>query len=273
MSVAQQWRELMMGQPARMEQVTPLTEQQQQMQQERQQAVRQQGAPGAFGEAADYWRGMMRPDSPQMDALAAPEMRRFRQQVAPGLMEQLGGHGIGAHRGSAAAQLLGRGAADLGERLGAIRAQYGAQGAQQLASMGQQAMQPYYQQILWPRTPGMLENIAPGVGKGLGAGLADWMRGDNEETGRSSSGWLPAIGSAAGGIIGGPGGAAVGGGLAGLGQKFIDWMGRNKQGGGSTGGLASVGGGAIGGGGGPGGTVGAVGGLPGVELPRVGGGF
>src|SRR6187549_2417597 len=53
------------------------------------------GAGGAFGEAADYYRGNLSDNPADFNAFAAPSMRQYNEQIVPGLSEQFAGMGSG----------------------------------------------------------------------------------------------------------------------------------------------------------------------------------
>ena len=144
------------------------------------QAAQQKGSGGAFGTAADYYRDLLSDDSQTFEAMQAPEMRRFKEDIIPGISEQFAGMGSGGLSSSSFRNAAVNAGTDLSERLGAIRANLRAQGAAGLAGLGQQALGQYSENIHQPGTEGFLDTIAP------------------------------AIGTAAGAFFGGPAGAAVG---------------------------------------------------------------
>lgn len=143
---------------------------------------------GAFQDVADYYRNILSGQDGTMDALAAPELRRFNEEIIPGLAEQFAGMGASGSglSGTSFGLAAGRAGADLGERLGAIRAQLRQQAAQGLMGLGQQGLQSFIQNVYEPATPGLLQSIAP------------------------------IAGTVAGSIFGGPIGSAIGGGLGNL---------------------------------------------------------
>lgn len=124
------------------------------------------GAPGAFGESADYYRSLLSDDNTTANAMFAPELRRFREQIVPDLAEQFSGYGgIGSSGFRNAALSAGT---DLAERLGAIRAQLRSQGAAGLSSIGEMGLRPYSENIHRPETYGIVGEFARGAGEGLG---------------------------------------------------------------------------------------------------------
>lgn len=135
------------------------------------------GAGGAFGESADYYRDLLSNNPQDQDAFAAPELRRFNEQTVPSLAEQFAGMGSGALSSSGFRNAAVSAGADLGERLGAMRAQLRQQGAQGLQSIGQQGLGQYKENILRPATSGLLGGIAGGVGQGIGQGVGKLIGG------------------------------------------------------------------------------------------------
>ncbi len=181
-----------MGSPESFEQKSTLSPEQQNLFSQLMAAIQGQGAGGAFGQSADYYRDILN-DSPEaMNAFAAPEMRRFNQEIIPGLAEQFAGMGSGGGVGSSgfrnAAATAG---ADLSERLASMRQGLRQQAASSLGQLGQQGFAPVTQNIHRPRQPGFLEQMAPAVGTALGT------------------------------AVGGPIGGAIGGGLGNLGASFM----------------------------------------------------
>lgn len=125
------------------------------------------GAGGAFGTSADYYRNLLSNNPEDMNAFAAPEMRRFREDIVPGLAEQFAGMGAGGLSSSGFRNAAVGAGTDLAERLGAIRANLRQQGAQGLAGIGQQGLGQYLENIREPATPGLLQSAASGIGQGL----------------------------------------------------------------------------------------------------------
>lgn len=174
-------KKFLTGRPERSYQQSLLSPGQQPILNQLLQAIQNPGAGGGFGQAADYYRGLLGNNSQDFNAFAAPEMRRFQEQIVPGLAEQFAGMGSGALSSSGFQQALGSAGTDLGERLGAIRAQMRQQAAQGLTGLGQMGLGPYSENILRPAQPGFLQGVAGGLGKGLGQGLGqglgNWMGG------------------------------------------------------------------------------------------------
>ncbi len=125
------------------------------------------GPGGAFGQASDYYRGLLSNESPDFNAMAAPEMRRFQEEIIPGLSEQFAGMGAGGLSSSGFQNAAVGAGTDLSERLGSIRAQLRQQGAQGLMGLGQQGLGMYNENILQKGQPGFLSQIAPIAGQAL----------------------------------------------------------------------------------------------------------
>ena len=109
-----------------------------------------QGAGGAFGSSADYYRSLLDDNNSTFDAMAAPETRRFNEDIIPGLSEQFADMGFGGSglNGSGFRNAAVNAGTDLAERLGAIRANLRQQGAAGLAGLGQQGLGNYSQDVV-----------------------------------------------------------------------------------------------------------------------------
>jgi hypothetical protein len=144
------------------------------------------GAGGAFGTSADYYRDLLSNDSEDYNRFAAPEMRQFNEQTIPGLAEQFAGMGSGGLSSSSFRNAAVGAGADLGERLGAIRANLRTQGAQGLFQAGQQGMQHHLENVHIPGQPGMLQGAASGIGQGLMQMGGSAMQGGGQSGGQSA---------------------------------------------------------------------------------------
>ncbi len=182
------------GTPEKHKRVSTLLPEQQPLYQQLQNAGMNEGAGGAFGGAADYYRDLLSNDSQTMNQLSAPEMRKFNEEVIPGLSEQFAGMGSGGLSSSGFRNAAVNAGTDLSERLGAMRAQLRSQGAAGLAGIGQAGLGNFSQDVMTqPGSSGFLSQIAPAIGTGLGAAFGG------------------PIGAAVGGSIGSSfGGSAVG---------------------------------------------------------------
>ena len=126
-----------------------------------------QGAGGAFGQSADYYRNLLSDNPQDMQAFAAPEMRQFNEQIVPGLAEQFAGMGSGGLSSSSFRNATVNAGADLAERIAAIRANLRQQGAQGLQGIGQAGLGQFNENIVNPGRPGLLQSMAPGIGSAL----------------------------------------------------------------------------------------------------------
>lgn len=160
------------GSPEKHKRVSTLLPEQQPLFQQLQNANAQQGAGGAFGEAADYYRDLLSNDSQTAQSMFAPEQRRFNEETIPGLSEQFAGMGAGGLSSSGFRNAAVGAGTDLSERLGAIRAQLRQQGAAGLANLGSMGLQNYSQDVMTqPGSEGFLSKVAPAVGTAIGTAV------------------------------------------------------------------------------------------------------
>src|SRR5689334_7028604 len=82
-----------MGTPASFEQRSRLGPSQMPAYNQLQASSQGPGAGGAYGDAADYYRNLLSSNPSALNAYAAPEMRRFNQDIIPGITEQFAGNG------------------------------------------------------------------------------------------------------------------------------------------------------------------------------------
>lgn len=128
-------------------------------------ALQGQGAGGAFGNVADYYRDLMSNDSQAFNAFAAPEQRRFKEDIIPGLSEQFAGMGAGGLSSSGFRNAGIQAGTDLSERLGAIRAQLRQQGAKGLSNLGQFGLSPQFNENYYEAgKPGLIDAAGPALG-------------------------------------------------------------------------------------------------------------
>jgi len=133
-------------------------------------AAMKKGAGGAYGEAADYYRDLMSDDSNTYNQMQQPEMRKFNEQIIPDIAEQFAGMGSGGLSSSGFQNASINAGTDLSERLGAMRANLRAQGAQGLQNIGNTALGNYSQMTQTdPGSGGFLSSIAPAVGTAIGS--------------------------------------------------------------------------------------------------------
>lgn len=187
------------GTPEIRENVSTLRPEQEALFEQLQKSNLQPGAGGSFGTAADYYRNLLSDNPQDLQAFLGPEMRTYYQDIMPGLAEQYAGMGAGGLMSSGFRNAQIQGATDLGERLGALRAQLRQSGAQGLMSLGQLGLGNFSQNMITqPGSEGFLANAASGI--------------------------VPILTAMAGGALGGPAGAAAG---YGAGNFLTKGMGSN----------------------------------------------
>lgn len=161
---------LLFGTPEKRENVSTLRPEQEQLYNQLQQANLQPGAGGSFGTAADYYRGLLSDNNADMGAFAAPELRRYNEDIVPGLSEQFAGMGAGGLSSSGFRNAQVQGATDLSERLAQIRANLRHSAAQGLQGIGMAGLQNYSQNMTTQQgSPGLLAQAAPAAGTAIGA--------------------------------------------------------------------------------------------------------
>lgn len=160
------------GTPEKRENVSTLRPEQEPLFQQGVNAGMGPGAGGAFGQAADYYRGNLSNNPEDFNAFAAPAMRQYNEQIVPGLSEQFAGMGSGGLSSSGFRNAQIQGATDLSERLGALRAQLRQNSAQGLQNIGQIGLGNYSQNMTTqPGTEGFLSQVAPLIGAAGGFAL------------------------------------------------------------------------------------------------------
>lgn len=171
------------------------------------------GAGGAFGEAADYYRGNLSDNPEDFNKFAAPALRQYNEQTVPGLSEQFAGMGSGGLSSSGFRNAQVQGATDLSERLGAMRANLRQQSAQGLQQIGQQGLGNYSQNMVTqPGSEGFLSQIAPAIGQAATAyaagpqgAAANWFNGRGNQvgakTGPYGGGGSPSASPQGGGLM------------------------------------------------------------------------
>lgn len=161
------------GSPAQYEQVSNLTPGQMKNQLLLQKAARRRGIKGGFGQSSDFYRDILENDPQSLQALFAPEMRQFNEDIIPQLAEQFAGMGAGGMSSSGFQNSATRAATDLSERLAQMRQGLRFQAAQGLSGLGLQSLQPYSQYTqTQPGHEGFLSNIAPSAGTIAGTALS-----------------------------------------------------------------------------------------------------
>lgn len=160
------------GSPEKMEQYSTLNPRQQKLQKQQINAARGRGAGGSFGDVADYYRNNLSDNPADFQAFAAPEMRRFNEDIIPGLSEQFAGMGSGGLSSSGFRNAAVGAGTDLSERLGQIRANIRQQSAQGLFNVGQSALTPTSENVMRPASEGFLTGtLMPAVGNAAMMGM------------------------------------------------------------------------------------------------------
>lgn len=175
------------GTQGKYKQKSTLGEEQQPLYEQLLRAAQGQGGGGAFGTAADYYRDLLSNDSATMSQLSAPELRRFNEEIIPGLSEQFAGMGSGGLTSSGFRNAAVNAGTDLSERLGAIRANLRSQGAAGLAGIGQSGLGQYNENIYQQGSPGLLDYAADIGGQALGHWGGNYLTGLSNNTSSKGS--------------------------------------------------------------------------------------
>lgn len=163
-------KEFFMGSPEKHKRVSTLLPEQQDLFSQLQQALQGQGAGGAFGEGADYLYSILQDNPDLMDQFMAPEMRKFNQDIIPGLAEQFAGMGSGALSSSGFRNAAVNAGTDLQERLAALRANLKQNASQSLFGLGHQGLGNFSQDVVSRQgSPGFLSTVGPAIGTAAGA--------------------------------------------------------------------------------------------------------
>ena len=162
--------DLLFGTPEKRENVSTLRPEQEAGFNDLTQAAQGNYGKGAFGQAGQYYSDLLGNDSADFNAFAAPELRNYSENIAPGISEQFAGMGAGGLSSSGFRNAQIQGGTDLSERLGAIRANLRQSGAQGLQNIGQQGLGNYSQNMVTqPGSEGLLSQAAPAVGTAIGS--------------------------------------------------------------------------------------------------------
>lgn len=202
------------GSPEKHERVSTLRKEQEPLYQQAVNAGLNKGAGGAFGTSADYYRDLLSDDSSTYNAMQAPEMRRFNEQIIPDISEQFAGMGAGGLTSSGFQNAAVNAGTDLSERLGAIRARLRSEGAQGLQNIGQTGLQNYSQDVMTqPGSQGFGQYVGPilgAAGTAIGGPLLGAAGG---AVGNLASSWLSQSNKGQSSPYGGkPGGPGLSGG-------------------------------------------------------------
>ncbi len=154
------------GTPEKRENVSTLRPEQEELYNQLINAGSGQGAGGAFGQSADYYRNNLNDNPQDFNAFSAPALRQYNEDVIPGLSEQFAGMGSGGLSSSGFRNAQVQGATDLSERLGALRAQLRQNSAQGLQNIGQQGLGNFSQNMVTqPGSEGLLSSLSSGIGQ------------------------------------------------------------------------------------------------------------
>jgi hypothetical protein len=164
-------------------------------------AEQERAARGGFQLSSDYYRDILNnEDNATINQAAAPELRRFNEQIVPDLAEQFAGMGAGGLSSSGFRNAAISAGTDLSERVGAIRANLRNEAAFNLNQMGEHALNPVVENVVeneegGPNALHYAAGIAGGAATGALAG--------------SAAGGVGAVpGAIYGGVAGGAGVAA-----------------------------------------------------------------
>ena len=116
----------------------------------------QAGANGTYGAVSNYHMNNLSDNPADFNAFAAPELRRFNEEIIPGLSEQFAGMGSGGLDSSSFRNAAVNAGESLSERLGRIRADLRQHSADALQGIGHQALENHSTQVQTPGTEGIL---------------------------------------------------------------------------------------------------------------------
>lgn len=148
------------GKPGEFQQLPTMTPEQQQL---------MQNIMGGVGQGMDFYQGILGGDTTQLEKLSAPLTRQFEREIVPGIAGRFAGGN--SMRGSAFQNALGRAATDLETNIGSLQANLLNQAAGGLTGMAGLGLQPTFQNIYRPQTPGGIDALGQGLGA-MGAGYA-----------------------------------------------------------------------------------------------------
>lgn len=167
-------KEFFLGNAPERENVSTLRPEQEKTYRNLQDAARKKGAPGVYGDVADYHRSNLSDNPADFDKFAAPALRQYNEDIMPGISEQFAGMGAGGLSSSGFQNAQIQGATDLSERLGAMRAELRQRSAEGLQGIGDRALQQYSQNM--ETRPGS-EGVLPGLVKQLPGIAASYFTG------------------------------------------------------------------------------------------------
>lgn len=158
------FKEFFLGNAPERENVSTLRPEQEKQYRNLQKAALKKGAPGVYGDVADYHRSNLSDNPADFDKFAAPALRQYNEDIVPGLSEQFAGMGAGGLSSSGFQNAQIQGATDLSERLGAIRAELRQRSAEGLQGIGDRSLQSYSTNV--ETRPGS-EGVLPGLVKSI----------------------------------------------------------------------------------------------------------
>jgi hypothetical protein len=153
--------DLLGGTPAKYEQVSSLLPSQQGLHSQLMKSLRRKGAGGAFGDVSDYYRDLLSEEPEDYESYLSPEMRKYYEEIMPGIAERYAGMGLGGLSSSAHRNAQMQAGTDLAERLARLRAGLRQSGAQGLTSLGSIGLQPRSQMMQTQQgSSGLLSGLA-----------------------------------------------------------------------------------------------------------------
>lgn len=155
--------EFFLGSPAKTEQVSTMTPQQQQLIS----SLLQQLMTGLGSSQASF------------APIRASAQEHFKQEIIPTIAERF--TAMGGRQGTNAYPMaLGQAGANLERDLAAQESQFNLQRQGNLMQILGLAMRPQFENVYNPSSPGFLQNVAAGAASGVGTLFAPWLYGGNE---------------------------------------------------------------------------------------------
>ena len=154
--------EFFLGSPAKTEQVSTVTPQQQQLIS----ALLQQLMTGLGGSQAS------------VAPIRASAQEHFRQEMVPTIAERF--TSLGGRQGTNAYPMaIAQASANLERDLAAQESQFNLQRQGNLMQILGLAMRPQFENVYSPSSPGFLQNVASGAASGIGSLASPWLYGGN----------------------------------------------------------------------------------------------
>jgi hypothetical protein len=144
----------------------------------------QAAATGTYGAVKNYHMNNLSDNPADFDAFAAPELRKFNEEIIPGLSEQFAGMGSGGLDSSSFRNAAVSAGESLSERLGRLRAELRQNSADRLQGIGNEALQNHSTQVQTPGSEGIaaplisgaLTAVAGPAAGVLGNAAANWVK-------------------------------------------------------------------------------------------------